>query len=53
MRRPLRKTEAYRKALGLGTLACAAAWGLVELVALQRSRWHLWREQRHQTPAHR
>lgn len=52
MRRPLRRTEAYRKALWLGTLACAAACGLVELVALQRSRYQLWRE-RHQTPAHR
>lgn len=51
MRRPLRRTETYRRALWLGTLACAAAWGLVELVALQRSRYQLWRE-RHHHPAH-
>ncbi len=52
MRRPLRRTEAYRRAMWLGTLACAAAWGVVELVALQRSRYQLWRE-RNQHPAHR
>lgn len=51
MRRPLRKTEVYRRAMGLRMLVCAATWGLVELVALQRSRYQLWRE-RHQTPAH-
>ena len=51
MRRPQRKTELYRWALWLGTLACAAAGGMVELIALQRSRYQLWRE-RHQTPAH-
>ena len=52
MRRPLSKTDGWRGPLWLGALACAAAWGLVELVALQRSRYHLWRE-RHQVPAHR
>lgn len=51
MHRLQRKNEAYRMALWLGTLACAAAWGLVELVALQRSRYQLWRERLH-TPTH-
>lgn len=52
MHRPLRKTEAYRWAMLFGTLACALAWGLVEFLALQRSRYNLWRE-RQQAPAHR
>lgn len=51
MRRPLRKTDAWRSALWLGALACATLSGLVELIALQRSRYHMWRE-RNQTPAH-
>lgn len=51
-RRPLRKTEAYRLAVLCGTLGCAFAWGLVELLALQRSRYHLWRG-RHHAPAAR
>ena len=51
--RPLRhRTEPYRWAVVFGALGCAAAWGLVEFVALQRLRYHLWRERR-QTPAHR
>ncbi|MBV7541221.1 hypothetical protein [Acidovorax sp. sic0104] len=45
--RSLRKTEAYRLAVLCGTLGCAIAWGLVELLALQRSRYHLWRERHH------
>lgn len=51
-RRSLRRTEAYRLAVLCGTLGCAVAWGLVELLALQRSRYHLWRE-RHQASAPR
>ena len=43
----LRRTEAWRLAALCGTLGCALAWGLVELLALQRSRYHLWRG-RHQ-----
>lgn len=46
-RRSLRKTEAYRLAVLCGTLGCAVAWGLVELLALQRSRFQLWRERQH------
>ena len=42
--RLLRKTEAWRRAAQYATLGCALAWGLVELLALQRSRWHMWRE---------
>lgn len=48
---PSRKTEAYRWAMSWATLACALAWGVVELLALQRARWQLWRERLH-TPAH-
>ncbi|WP_198509133.1 hypothetical protein [Acidovorax sp. 69] len=51
MQQPRRKTEPYRWAALCGTLACALAWGLVEFLALQRSRYHLRRE-RQQTPAH-
>ena len=47
-----RRTEVHRIALLCGTLGCALAWGLVELLALQRQRYHQWR-QRHETPAHR
>ncbi|WP_198928099.1 hypothetical protein [Acidovorax sp. Root275] len=47
-----RRTEVHRIALLCGTLGCALAWGLVELLALQRLRYQQWR-QRHQTPAHR
>ncbi|WP_421561127.1 hypothetical protein [Paracidovorax sp. MALMAid1276] len=43
LRRRLRRTESYRRAVTLGLLAAAATWGLVELVALQRSRYQLWR----------
>lgn len=50
MHRPLRKTDALRWAMGCGALACALAWGFVELLALQRSRYQLWRG-RQQTPA--
>ncbi|MFN4117548.1 hypothetical protein [Acidovorax sp.] len=50
MSRPLRRTEAYRWAVGLGLLACAATWGLVELVALQRSRYQLWRARQPAAP---
>lgn len=46
-RRSLRKTEAYRLAVLCGTLGCAVAWGLVELLALQRSRYQLWRDRHH------
>ncbi|CAN7589620.1 hypothetical protein [Acidovorax sp. Leaf78] len=46
-RRSLRKTEAYRLAVLCGTLGCAFAWGLVELLALQRSRYQLWRDKHH------
>ncbi|MBV7428228.1 hypothetical protein KW843_15850 [Acidovorax sp. sif1233] len=49
---PRRRTEVRRLAVLCGTLGCALAWGLVELLALQRQRYHQWR-QRHQTPAHR
>lgn len=52
MSRPLRRTEAYRWAVGLGLLACAATWGLVELVALQRSRYQLWRARQPAEPLH-
>ncbi|MDH4418294.1 MULTISPECIES: hypothetical protein [unclassified Acidovorax] len=51
MHRPLRRTEAYRWAVGRGMLVCALAWGLVELLALQRSRFQQWR-QRQQAAIH-
>lgn len=51
-RQSLRKTEARRLAVLCGTLGCALAWGLVELLALQRSRYQLWRA-RHHAPAAR
>lgn len=50
-RRSLRKTEAYRLAVLCGTLGCAFAWGLVELLALQRSRYQLWRDRHHTSDA--
>ncbi len=53
MARPPRRTEAYRWAMGLGLLACAATWGLVELVALQRLRYQLWRARQPVTPLRR
>lgn len=46
---PPRRTELHRIALVCGTLGCALAWGLVELLALQRQRLHRWRL-RHQGP---
>ena len=51
MPRPLRRNEAYRRLAALGALACVAAAALVELMALQRSRYQLWRG-RHQRAAH-
>ncbi len=47
----LRRTEAWRLAALCGTLGCALAWGLVELLALQRSRFQQWR-QRQQAAIH-
>ena len=44
-----RKTEARRRATLCALLGCTLAWGLVELLALQRARWQLWRE-RHALP---
>ena len=38
LRQPLRRTDLRRMALAFTTLACALAWGLVELLALQRQR---------------
>ena len=46
-----RRTEVHRIALLCGTLGCALAWGLVELLALQRSRFQQWR-QRQQAAIH-
>jgi hypothetical protein len=37
---PLRRTDLRRMALAFTTLGCALAWGLVELLALQRHRLH-------------
>ena len=51
-RRSRRKTEPWRRAVLWCTLGGALVWGLVELLALQRQRYHQWR-QRHETPAHR
>ncbi|WP_237707234.1 hypothetical protein [Acidovorax sp. NO-1] len=51
MPRPPRRIELVRRLIALGTLACAAAAGLVELVALQRSR-HQLRRGRQQHTAH-
>ncbi len=48
---PQRRTEVHRIALLCGTLGCALVWGVVELLALQRQRFHQWRL-RQQTPAH-
>lgn len=49
----LRRTEAWRLAALCGTLGCALAWGLVELLALQRSRYHLWRGRHRHAPTAR
>lgn len=49
MQPPLRKTEPWRWAMVCGTLGCALAWGLVEFLALQRSRYQL-RRGRHPLP---
>ncbi len=45
-----RRIEPLRTATLFGLMGCAVAWGLVELFALQRSRYHAWRE-RHHHPA--
>lgn len=44
-----RKSEPRRMLMVYGMLACGIAWGLVELFALQRSRYNAWRERRHFT----
>lgn len=45
-----RRIEPLRTAALFGLMGCAVAWGLVELFALQRSRYHAWRG-RHHHPA--
>jgi hypothetical protein len=52
MPRPPRRIELVRRLIALGTLACAAAAGLVELVALQRSRYQLRRGRQQHTAHH-
>lgn len=55
LRPPPRRTELHRTALVLGTLACALAWGLLELLALQRHRLqgvHRWRLRHPPPPRH-
>ena len=52
-RRSRRKTETWRRAVLWCTLGGALVWGLVELLALQRSRYQqVWRD-RHHAPAAR
>lgn len=52
-RRSRRKTEPWHQAVLWAALGGAFAWGLVELLALQRSRYQkIWRA-RHHTPATR
>ena len=38
-----RRTDLRRMTVLYGTLGCALAWGLVELLALQRTRYQRWR----------
>lgn len=52
MPRPPRRIELVRRLIALYTLACAAAAGLVELVALQRSRYQLRRGRQQHTAHH-
>ncbi|CAN7329125.1 hypothetical protein LJR118_001834 [Acidovorax sp. LjRoot118] len=47
-----RRIEPLRTVALFGIMGCAMAWGLVELFALQRSRYHAWRERQH-TALHR
>lgn len=44
-----RRTSPLRAATLFGLMGCAMAFGLVELFALQRSRYHAWRD-RHNHP---
>lgn len=45
--RSSRRIEPLRTVTLFGLMGCAMAWGLVELFALQRSRYHAWRERHH------
>lgn len=42
-----RRIEPLRTVALFGIMGCAVVWGLVELFALQRSRYHAWRERQH------
>lgn len=51
-RSPRRKSELDRAARWAGTLVISLVWGLVELVALQRLRYHAWRDRVHSDTLH-
>ncbi len=46
-RQSCRKSNASRFVMLCGMLARVTAWGVVELLALQRCRFHAWRDRRH------